>query len=602
MNSPGFIKKILSPVLIAVVISLQVLGPLAIPFTVQAQTPGPLGGTPIDASQFTNFGAASAAGVLLTVPTRSNPIFSGPSFLDWGNLKEYILDQIATIITTTVIRSLTRQVLAWIQGGNVGFVSILEQEFQHAADIAGGDFLQKISPIDLCGNISAYLRITLRVPGLRQRLFCTVTDIAKNLNNFYRDFKQGGWKSFIQVVVEPQNNPYGAFLIALDAKIGAERNARETLLAKYIAGRGFTGVQKTVKYGCEVTGVKEGRRTASEVTCGNAQKITLPGDQVAQQLGFVLTNDYRKALLADEINEAIVTITNALITKVISAAFSIESGGTTVGGDGLESPELSRTPPTESFSSGEIPLRVNEALFTSESYLAALDRDSASARNQLFSLRQRIEQIVLDPAANQNEADELRVQAKTQEDVMTRLSEQKQAVLVSQRELLALKLSLLTTGDLSSLVNDFTRAVTRLVVAGNSVANAPIPATSSGNEGTDIRLLMSAGMGDLQGAASQIQTTLSEIDRLAKSSLISTAQKQDLISARAALVKEQAQIQNALTEVARLGNKLLTEEGEKLKDTQINSLRLLVVNSVALSSLLTVLSTADKSLKLTPAQ
>lgn len=614
MSGHGFPKKLPVQALIATVIALQVLVPLAVPVTLRAQR-APLkldipGGGGIDPTQYTNFQAAQQAGAtgagvagsLLTVPTRSNPIFSGPPLLDWNNFKEYILDRVATIITTTVVRSLTRQVLAWIQGGNVGFVSILEQEFGRAVDIAGGDVLNKLAGINLCGNINAYLRLTLRLPGLRQRLACTVTDIARNLTNFYRDFTRGGWKSFIQVTVEPQNNPYGAFLIALDAKIDAERAAQEGLLTKYLAGRGFTGVQKPVKIGCEAYATN--RTGGREVVCNNGQKVTLPGDQVAQQLGFVLTNDYRKALLADEINEALVTIANALITKVISSTFSIRSGDTTVSGEGLESPELTKTP-TEDISQGTIALRVNEALFTAASYLVAIDQQENSTRQQLFNLRARIEQITLDPGANQQEADELRKQTGGQELALAQALEQKRTVLLSQRELLGIKrraASPVSTDDFSAIANDYVGAISRLVGAGSALNNAPATLPSSGNEKIDLISLINTGEGELKRTADDLNNTINEADRLMKSTLVSTSQKQNLIAARANLVKEQSNLQNSVTALGVLRTKVLAAEDTGLKDLEIEAVTKLLSNNLAISSAVTTLSGTDPLLKLPSAQ
>ncbi len=142
-------------------------------------------------------------------------------------LKEYVLDPLANVAAQTIIRAMTNQILGWIQGEDVGFVQNLDQEFRRAADAAGGELLNQITGLNLCGNIGAFLNITLRTPGLRQRLECTVTDIVRNLEGFYENFQQGGWPAFIRITLEPQNTAAGAYLFALDAKVQAENRAKE---------------------------------------------------------------------------------------------------------------------------------------------------------------------------------------------------------------------------------------------------------------------------------------------------------------------------------------------------------------------------------------
>ena len=62
----------------------------------------------------------------------------------------------------------------------MGFVGNLTQTLRREADLAGGEFLNNLTGINLCGNIGAFLRITLRTPGLSQQLGCSLTDIERN--------------------------------------------------------------------------------------------------------------------------------------------------------------------------------------------------------------------------------------------------------------------------------------------------------------------------------------------------------------------------------------------------------------------------------------
>lgn len=278
--------------------------------------------------------------------------------LDFNCIKESVLDLLARVITKIVIDTITNTIIAWIQGGggdNVGFVGNLEQEFRRAADIRGGQFLNQLAGVNLCGDIGLSLQITLRTGGgsLSRRLACSVTDIVANVNDFFRDFSRGGWPAFIRISMEPQNNPYGAFWIAVDAKAEAEFGGRKALERNLQYNIGFQGVRKTDKRcqtekiigapppGHDITDIQDnGDGTYSY--CFTETSVKTPGHLVADVLSKATNNTFDFSDDADEINEAIVNIANALISKIISSVadgiFSpgLRDSGDTGGGDPSE--------------------------------------------------------------------------------------------------------------------------------------------------------------------------------------------------------------------------------------------------------------------------
>ncbi|MBI2640852.1 MAG: hypothetical protein HYW91_03150 [Candidatus Sungbacteria bacterium] len=225
----------------------------------------------------------------------------GVHLLSADGLKKWIFDPAARIIIRALLQATTQQIVSWIQGNggkNVGYVKNLEAALRHEADAAGGEFLNNLTGINLCGNIGAFLQITLRTPGLRQRLECTVTDIVRNLDNFYRDFQQGGWPAFIRVSLEPQNNPYGAYMIALDAKISAEASRQQGFLEPLKKSFPFEGFKVAVPKRCYAVrtgsssefpeeGALAGRKTALQNTPEgkNAQGLAATIGPLMQQTG-----------------------------------------------------------------------------------------------------------------------------------------------------------------------------------------------------------------------------------------------------------------------------------------------------------------------------
>lgn len=183
--------------------------------------------------------------------TLTNP--PGVHLISADGLKKWILDPAARVVIRALLQATTQQIVSWINndgGKNVGYVKNLEQALRREADLAGGEFLNNLSGINLCGNLRAYLNITLRTPPLQQRLGCSVTDIVRNVDNFYRDFQQGGWPAFIRISLEPQNNPYGAYMIALDAKIQAESIKQEQVKLASVTGKGYLGFRVPVRKNC----------------------------------------------------------------------------------------------------------------------------------------------------------------------------------------------------------------------------------------------------------------------------------------------------------------------------------------------------------------
>lgn len=272
--------------------------------------------------------------ILLPVSTLAGSAVTGavwelppPSFI---SIKDWIIDLIARIIAAVIIRALTNQIVSWIQGDggrNVGFVQNVEGELRKQLDLRGAEFLNKLAGVNLCDiNLKVQLDLALRTPGLRQSLECTVTQIVGNVQSFYQNFQNGSWPAFFSLALQPQNNPTGAFLIALDAKtaaeagvVGASGSANLTLQSN----RGFLGFRKPVGRKCEsLSPATSGTTGGTAQNCHTEYQIKTPGGLAADALTQSFGSGLEFTYVADEIDEAIVAIANALIGRIISTTFS----------------------------------------------------------------------------------------------------------------------------------------------------------------------------------------------------------------------------------------------------------------------------------------
>jgi len=148
-----------------------------------------------------------------------------------------------------VLAMMTNQIITWIQGGGEPqFVSDWQGFLLDAADKAGGLFVDKyLGAGYLCEPFDIDIKIALLdVPTFEERVDCTISDMVDNIDDLYNDFSKGGWKGWIELT-KPQNNFYGAYLIARNEKIEKADEAREAALKDAEAGGGFLSIKACIK-------------------------------------------------------------------------------------------------------------------------------------------------------------------------------------------------------------------------------------------------------------------------------------------------------------------------------------------------------------------
>lgn len=245
------------------------------------------------------------------------------------NLEEWVLKPAVRVLILALIRTMTGQIVAWITGDggrNVGFVNNLENEAIKEADRRGGEFLNRLTGINLCSaNLRDFVKANLSLPGynnLNPQLACTITGIKGNVDNFYRDFNNGGWTTFVSIAANPQNNGFGATLIA-QANFEAAKNAAVSDSQKKLEiGKGFKGVQLT-KLGekCEWSPINKTRE------CYNTDVATTPGgiinDQLSKSLYDAAGINFANNEVAGVIDAALTTIITTMVSTVIQKSHNL---------------------------------------------------------------------------------------------------------------------------------------------------------------------------------------------------------------------------------------------------------------------------------------
>jgi len=141
------------------------------------------------------------------------------------------------------------QIVNYVQGGGEPkFITDWEGFFRDAANAAVGDLALEVAPF-LCTPFNLQVRIAvLQPPPFSRQIVCTLDQIVANIENFYNDFRNGGFIAY-QELWQPQNNFYGALLLAWDQTEKRRANRLFTSYAEAMAGQGFLSVRRCDEFG-----------------------------------------------------------------------------------------------------------------------------------------------------------------------------------------------------------------------------------------------------------------------------------------------------------------------------------------------------------------
>ena len=230
--------------------------------------------------------------------------------------KEKCTDHLAWAAAKILIGMLGDQLIGWINGGfkgNPPFISDPAGFFLSIADNAAGNFIFGDNFEFLCrGGASLYTN--LMMPQIKANLYynhfssykttnrsCGLTDVINNLSKA-PDFLAGkggaqSWDTWLTITQIPQNNIYGATLIAkteLDARVTGA-----TEMNKQVAdwNDGFKSM---------TTGLSD----------GISNVINTPGNFVKDQLYRRMETDVYQLEVADELSEVITAAIGALVGQL----------------------------------------------------------------------------------------------------------------------------------------------------------------------------------------------------------------------------------------------------------------------------------------------
>jgi len=303
-----------------------------------------------------------AANVVQSTMTAINT--TGSAFANYSvQFKEFVLDGLATMLAKQIIRQITSSIVTWINTGFEGSPSFVTNPgafFLDVADQITGEFLAKTGgPLTaLCSPFSIDIRIALSFkyhPNIPKRYTCTLSTIIKESKNAAKnstingftagDFSQGGWPAFVSLTTEPQNNIYGAYIIA-DTELSLRvANAQWGKKDEISQGRGFLSWrdpkckaatkehnararQNIEAMGQEYSNMVEGggESGTQQIKSINDCPVQTPGSVIVSSLEANVNGPLHELQLADELNEIVNALFAQLATQILSKGLGTVSG------------------------------------------------------------------------------------------------------------------------------------------------------------------------------------------------------------------------------------------------------------------------------------
>ncbi len=245
--------------------------------------------------------------------------------------KDCIRDVVAKIWLDYIVD----ETVKWIQGGGEpGFVQNWDTFAKDAFNVGVGEVINDSSLSFLCSPFRAQVKLSfLPVQSFKHQVSCTLDQITGNIENFYNDFSNGGWLAYDRMW-EPQNNYFGAYMMASDEALIRAMEKRNAALNEAVASKGFLGVKRCVSYNnagvydCVMNTCPDDNSACLE-QCKRAActgyEIVTPGDAVGTAVGKAITSD---ADWAANIHSWVAALVNAVINRLTKEGLSMMKGDT----------------------------------------------------------------------------------------------------------------------------------------------------------------------------------------------------------------------------------------------------------------------------------
>jgi hypothetical protein len=264
------------------------------------------------------------------------------------------LAAIGRIITKMLLQKITVSTINWINGGFDGSPSFIQDPGKFFLDIAKSEVLQFNDELITSGSPFAKTWIKNTVSAFNSKFqdnaAYSLDKMIKNTTpqysdlTFQVDFSQGGWNAWNAITQAPQNNPLGFQLMAdneLQKRLdGTVKSTADRVGEALSQADGFLGDERCASpegvtkeqdrrareekrrielynYNLPEGGMKKVTSGVDTQICLEWQYVT-PGSMIAQAAGETMGLTKDSLLAAQDLNDAIEAVMNALLAKFSS--------------------------------------------------------------------------------------------------------------------------------------------------------------------------------------------------------------------------------------------------------------------------------------------
>jgi len=243
------------------------------------------------------------------------------------------------ILKKQLLDMMVDQIVAYIQGGGTPkFITDWPAFFRDAVDQAGGKFLQQIGLSQLCSPFKPLLSAAfIPIPTFTERTSCTLSQVGVNIDVFLKDFRQGNWIAWQEMVLRPQNNIYGAYIMAWDQYEIEKSAAAKAAEAEAQAGKGFLSVKRCIEWNsaglqtCVDSG--ESMEDCKKAACIKEETVT-PGAVVGDLAAKAVGSDIDYIVNAKDFAAYVSAITNAILNRMFAEGMGLLHTALSSGGGG----------------------------------------------------------------------------------------------------------------------------------------------------------------------------------------------------------------------------------------------------------------------------
>ncbi len=272
---------------------------------------------------------------------------AGSSFGTFFN--NCILKPLAITMARTMVRSISNSIVNWINGGfqgKPGFVTDFKSLVADSADQAIGNYIYGTDLKFLCQPFSVKIRLQLATKyqkKFQEEIRCTLSSVTGNVNSFVNNNGGTGWNNWLELTTQPQNNQYGAYLIAeselasriqtqldqitktldrsggfLDFKVCDDKVPKgEKETTEEARARADGAKASLEEYGTQYVSQKD---TDPTPRCKTGGRVVTPGSLVGEQANKVLGGWADQLNLATEIDQIVGALISHFADKMITGA------------------------------------------------------------------------------------------------------------------------------------------------------------------------------------------------------------------------------------------------------------------------------------------